>query len=380
MKKLLSLLTVSVLVLALALAAAACSSDKKTTEKETGFIYSYTRDNDIEGYHGYATVKKYVLDDEHLEYLEKGNYTDHLIDVTVPGEVVYKGNKYKVKEIGDSAFANQVLFKSVVIPSSVEKIGSGCLAGCVNLESLTVPFAGNTVNAKNEKKTLGYLFGTASVSGTVSVSARYNSGDSSNSTTFYVPASLKTVNYTGDAIGEYAFSGLKVNTINIEKNVTEIPEGAFYGVNGIQEINLPATVTKIGNYAFKNSYIYRVNFNELTALTSIGKEAFSGCTNLGYSANYTLALPATVSSLGKSAFAGCEKLVNVDLSATAVTEIPENAFYSNAKLASVKLPAGVTLAKAAFVGCEELKKENVLVGGTAIATAPAGVFDEGFFN
>ena len=381
MKRLISLLTVFVLVVAVLMTAVACSPAKDPTETETGFVYAYTKDNSVDGYYGYATVRKYVLDEEHLEYLEKGKYADHLIDIVVEREVEYKGNKYRVNEIADSAFANQVLFKSVVIPDSVEKIGSGCLAGCINLESVTVPFAGATPDAKNEKKTLAYLFGTASVSGTYAITAYYNDGDTGNSKSYYIPATLKTITYTGETIGAYAFSGMNAEKIIIEKNVTEIPEGAFYGVNGLSELSLPASVTKIGNYAFKNCYsVFRVNLAELTSLTSIGKEAFSGCVNFGYSANTTVTLPASLESIGNSCFNGCIELVNVDLASTAVTVIPENAFYGNLKLASVKLPAGVTFNKGAFQNCGKLEKANVLVGGTAITTAPAGVFDEGFFD
>ena len=62
--------------------------------------------------------------------------------------------------------------------------------------------------------------------------------------------------------------------------------------------------------------------------------------------------------------------------------MPEDAFYGCSKLAQVKLPAGVTIAKGAFLSCDKLEKENFFIGG-AIITADekyAGVFNYDFFD
>ena len=388
LKRIVSLLTVLILVIAATLTFAACDTEEEETVTETGIIYTLKKDTSLsgEGYYGHATVKKYVLDEEHLEYLESGNYADHLLSVEIASEYTdpKTGYKYKVTAIDDGAFANQLLIEKVVVPSSIETIGGGFLSGCNNLKELTVPFAGNKVGAKNEKKNLAYVFGTTSSIGSYSCVAYHNSGDNDNTTAFFVPSSLKKITVTGDVISEYAFSGLDVEEIVISSaEITEIPEGAFYGVRGIREITLPTSITKIGNYAFKNSTsVYRINLQALTGLTSVGIEAFYGCSNLGYSDNYTFTLPSTVSAIGKNAFYNCVELVNVDFSATAITAVPEDAFYGCSKLAQVKLPAGVTIAKGAFLSCDKLEKENFLIGGATITADEkyAGVFNYDFFD
>ena len=133
-----------------------------------GFNYSVTADETAgEGYKGFATVKKYVLTENESKIVSKGNFAGNMIDLVIPAEYTAdNGDKYKVNAISDAAFANQVLVKSVTIGANIETVGAGCLAGCANLRSLTVAFVGATKDAVNEKKTLGYLFGTSSASGT----------------------------------------------------------------------------------------------------------------------------------------------------------------------------------------------------------------------
>lgn len=70
--------------------------------------------------------------------------------VGIPSHIIYEGETYPVKEIGDEAFEDCEGLINVSIPSSVDKIGSSAFAGCTGLTSITIP---------SNVKTLGsYVF------------------------------------------------------------------------------------------------------------------------------------------------------------------------------------------------------------------------------
>ena len=381
MRKLVStLIVLSLTVLAFSALVGCNKKNGSTSSTVYGFNYSVTTSKDAgEGYQGFATVKKYVLTDEQTKALAVGNYYGNTFDLVIPEEYVTKsGEKYKVNAIDDGAFANQLLIKSVKIGPHITEVGEGCLAGCANLNTLEISFAGASADAINNKKTVSYLFGTSEADGTTAVTTYYNGGDSGNSATYYIPTALKTVILTGDTVGEYAFNGLNVQNIVLNGNVTEIGAYAFANTTGVKSVKLPATVTKIGKGAFESSSVTSVNFAALTALDTIGADAFKNASSFGKTVD--VVLPASVTTIGAGAFYSCASLKKVDLSACALTAIPENAFYSCKALEEAKLPAVTSIGKGAFILCEKLEKTALTVDGTEVTDAyGAGVFDEGFF-
>ena len=83
------------------------------------------------------------------------------------------------------------------------------------------------------------------------------------------------------SIGDGAFSGCSVTSIDIPNSVTSIGDGAFYGCGGLTSIDIPNSVTSIGSSAFKNcSGLTSVTIPN--SVTSIGSDAFYGCNNLKY--------------------------------------------------------------------------------------------------
>ena len=357
MKRFASLLMTVCLIAVAALSLVACSAEAdKSSVTVYGFNYSTSADDAAgEGYKGFATVKKYVLTEEQSKIVSNGNFSGNMIDLVIPAEYVAEnGDKYKVNAVADAAFANQLLVRSVTFGANVETIGAGCLAGCTNLQSVTVPFTGAKVGAVNEKKTVGYLFGTSESTGCNAATVHYNGGDSSAEATYYIPAALKTVTVTGDAISEYAFNGLPVENVVLSGAVTAVPEGAFALMTALTSVKLPVTVKTIAKGAFKNSTaLLGVNFEELTALESLGAEVFYGCSNYGY--KKTMVFPASLKNVGASCFYNCAELAGVDFTATAVTDIPDYAFYGCAKLKTTEFKSGTTFGKYAFEGCDSLE-------------------------
>ena len=239
-----------------------------------------------------------------------------------------------VEAIGRYAFYNCTSLKRInsttdgvfVIPDSVTSIGENAFYGCSMVESITVPFIGNSASSND---VFSYIFGT-------------------------VPNSLKNITVTTDTtIPESAFYNLQyVESITIPSGVTSISANAFNNCISLTDIDLPDTVTSIGNSAFYGCIsLETIELPE--SLTSIGQSAFQGCTSLA-----SIELPDTVTSIGQSAFRGCTSLASIELS-EALDTIEASAFRECISLTVIELPESLTsIGSSAFYGCTGIKKIN----------------------
>lgn len=138
--------------------------------------------------------------------------------------------------------------------------------GCVKLESITIPFVGDS---SSSSIFFGYIFGANSYS------------QNSN----YIPSSLKEV--------------------ILSNTCTSIPAYAFYGCSNITSITIPDSVAQIGNYAFAGcSKLSSVAIG--AGVTLIGKYAFQNCTSLA-----SIIIPANVQTIGQYSFEGCASLEGI---------------------------------------------------------------------
>lgn len=88
----------------------------------------------------------------------------------------------------------------------------------------------------------------------------------------------------------------------------------------------------------------------MTTITSIGPNAFKGCTSL-----VTVTMPNTITSIGSSAFEGCTSLEEATLS-NQITSIPDNVFKDCSALDTITIYKGVTfIDPTAFDNCTLLK-------------------------
>lgn len=193
--------------------------------------------------------------------------------------------------------------------------------------------------------------------------------------------------------GDYSYEVGTDNTVTIlnyngnEKELTipneidgivvkRIGYGAFAECKSIEVLNIPESVTIIGNYAFSQcSQIKVVNMSD--AVVSIGQYAFAGCNSLeslvvprGISTlNYgtffdcinlkDVTLPEGIKTIGGMVFANCKSLENITLPST-LTSIGSNGFADCTALKSIEIPNGVnTLASGAFSGCLSLQNINL---------------------
>ena len=110
-------------------------------------------------------------------------------------------------------------------------------------------------------------------------------------------------------IGPWAFAwdrilGQEDTTLSLPSSLQTIGTGAFAFVNHHKNLNIPANVTSIGDYAFMcDYYMNNLTFSPGDKPLTIGKAAFFGDNHMK-----TVDLSNRVAQIDKCAFAGCEML------------------------------------------------------------------------
>ena len=155
--------------------------------------------------------------------------------------------------------------------------------------------------------------------------------------------------------------------VNIPDTVTQVGNYAFYRQTAITDVVIPNTVTSIGQCAFQGcSHLNNVTIKP-GSLTSIGYSAFEGCTNLVIAAN-----PDSVTSVGNYAYANCTWLAFMYLSNNLIT-LGEYAFSDCKHLSYIKIPSTtVTIGANAFSGCDDLTDIYINKPEDSISGAPWG--------
>lgn len=251
----------------------------------------------------------------------------------------------------------------LVVPDYVTSIQQGAFYGCNELVSLTIPFVGSSA-AKTSQDSyqypFGYIFGQAPYLNATSTDQYYlgESSSSLTSTRYFIPNSLKTVTITGGNILYGAFYGCaNLETINLPQTLTSIGENSFNGCSGLKNISIPSNVTTIAAYAFNNcNLLESVTFADDSKLSSIDEGAFYGCGNLK-----NISIPASVQTICPLAFFNCRTLESVTFKGTSqLTTIQSQAFGNCANLNNVVLPDGLsTIGDYCFNFCENLTSLSI---------------------
>ena len=145
----------------------------------------------------------------------------------------------------------------------------------------------------------------------------------------------------------------KFHHLVIDEGVTEVRGLNFRGMEAIEELTLPASLTNICVKAFcgcKN--LKRIHFSE--GLLLIGEAAFEECEALT-----EVRLPDTVTSIGKEAFYNCVRLAKVKLPKN-LKKIEKYTFFHCSSLRKIKIPQGLTTIEVdAFRFCDALEEISV---------------------
>lgn len=152
--------------------------------------------------------------------------------------------------LGNAVFSGCVSLQTLVIPDSVTHIGVSLLYGCGNLQSLTVPFVGEMLKCAEDsfQYPFGYLFGQEEFAGAEAVEQRFYATNAtvSETATFYIPSSLRSVTVTGGAILYGAFYHCSMlGEVILGEGVTTVGECAFEGCTGLTAVTLSESVTEI---------------------------------------------------------------------------------------------------------------------------------------
>ena len=297
------------------------------------------------------------------------------------GQIPSLPNGYNTTTLG--TFGKSSLLEEVVLPETLETIGKYSFYDCSNLRKVNIDklpnlrvigmnaFVGcdlsetSLISDSIEEIGANAFRNAANLSGTVSLPKlkRFETTSAKDSTIF-----------GGTKIVEVADLG-EITTIYNGYNSNY---GAFNGCGFLTKVNLPNTLTQIGQYSFRHcTALSSINFH--TAITIIGQEAFYNCTSLEIE---DLQLP-NLETLGQNAFYGVKikkigdlgKLTALPSATTSIqnfgdksvleevvlpegiTEIPANSFYYYTNLSDMEIPDSVLkLGDNVFSGCKSMTK------------------------
>ena len=103
-----------------------------------------------------------------------------------------------------------------------------------------------------------------------------------------------------------AIAGQNLKTLTIPSSVKLICENAFMSSVNLERVVIEEGLEEIGSFAFWNSGVEIINLP--ASLKKIGDYSFSSCTNIK-----SLIIPASVTEIGEQAFVGCASLETVSL-------------------------------------------------------------------
>ncbi|MCL1857665.1 MAG: leucine-rich repeat protein [Oscillospiraceae bacterium] len=276
----------------------------------------------------------------------------------------YIGFNDGLETIGNNAFTNCRSLTIVQLPNTVKTIGSSIFSGCTGLTTVSLPNTLTTIESYAFSGCTGLV--SLTLPDSVTTMGYYVFDGCSNLTSINYPRSLTSVanTYVSSSIGYVSrlfYGCTKLTSITIPEGVTTTPAYTFSGSTNLQTIVLPSTLATIGNNAFNGCTSLRELFlNE--GLTSVGNNVFNGCTEMT-----TVSLPSTLTTLNDSMFNGCISLREVIMN-EGLTTIGNYAFSGCTGVVSLTLPDSVTtMGYYVFDGCSNLTSINYPRSLTSVA-------------
>ncbi len=266
-------------------------------------------------------------------------------------------NISNVLKVSEAAFNSCNCIKSIII-SNVGLIDNRAFSNCYSLENIDLTDIDNFGFAIFENsKNIVSISTPKYIDKNQQNNEKYEFlfGDGSKKISELQPNLTSFVLKSGEIISPELFIGCtKLNTIELPNTITSIGNDAFSGCN-LLEIDLSSlNLSKIENGVFRNNKNLK-NILLPNSLEEIGSEAFMNCSSLP-----SFIFSEKISSIQEKAFLGCSLLSTIDLSNTKLTEIANSTFSNNTSLTNVLLPNTVlTIGEGAFKDDTKLVTINV---------------------
>lgn len=322
---------------------------------------------EVSGYKGAINIPKHVAYDNEVytvTYIYKDAFRrcNKATSISLPNTI---------DSIATYAFYEAGILE-ITIPKSVKRLGSLCFSGCNKLQKVYY----NAINCEKATQLASYFddaLKTVTIGSDVITLPPYlfYGCDSLRNVSFSEPSSLRKIE-------TWAFWGCdSLKQIELPASLDSIGDYAFFECN-VENVTIPESVRSMGSACFASNKIadLRVNFNAVNCSTSsiagpfhylqsnlveikFGDKVKSIPQALCYGAEKLteIKLPASLESIGDYAFRGCIGLTTVELPQS-LTNIGSGAFYNCVGLAAVKFPKSlISIGGAAFSGCTGLKSE-----------------------
>lgn len=293
--------------------------------------------------------------------------------VIIPTSINCNGTTYNVTSIGRSAFCECSGLTSITIPNSLISIGNFAFKYCDGLTSIDIPNGVTSIGEGAFQSCSGLtavIIGNGVIS--IEVGAFYecsdlisvtigNSVKSIRELAFYGCSSLTTVHISDLAVwcnisfydsysnplyyAHHLFlNGTEVKDLEVPNSVTKIGNYAFSYCSSLNSVTIPNNIKTIGSYAFYGcSGLTSAFFTN--SVTSIGGYAFYGCSSLA-----SITIPVSVTSIGNSAFQHCSNMNLVKSEIMSPFSIAENVFDRISSGATLQIPKGTKSKYQEFIG------------------------------